>query len=452
MSITPYPLKSLTGLIPSIVYGVNNAGTRSLEMNYDNGLTMNVAGEGIAIQDLNGNSITSAGGDINLTTPPTGKTYINYSTPNIGDGELVCSTISGAPQLLLSASDIITNCQAIQLDAGNEVNLNSTGGVINLTTPPTGKTYINYSVSNIGDGELVCAQISYQYDININAGEFLYLSANNDITLSSFNGKINANNDIVMKDNTEPTWNTELSTGGLSFDIGGTYSVNIDAEGGGVISTTYNNGTNTLYGSLTPSQIQLDDGTIVNTITQNSMTIVGSDLSLTAENDINLISTTGTINAYTNIAIKDAGQPTWNTEISVGGLSFSIDNTPTNTKNITLDAEGGASIYCSLDNGVSTDTTAINPFQIQIGDGTIVNTINKNSMTIEADDLTLTAGNNIFMNSGNTGNIILTTNDTTGDLVFNGLNLQKNSSGGNSGEFLRIKLNGVYYRIALEND
>jgi len=48
------------------------------------------------------------------------------------------------------------------------------------------------------------------------------------------------------------------------------------------------------------------------------------------------------------------------------------------------------------------------------------------------------------------GDIINTV--TAGDLVFSGVNIQSATSSGNSGEHLRIKLNGVYYKIKLEND
>jgi hypothetical protein len=57
------------------------------------------------------------------------------------------------------------------------------------------------------------------------------------------------------------------------------------------------------------------------------------------------------------------------------------------------------------------------------------------------DDISLTS---------TAGDIINTM--TAGDLVFNGVNIQSSTSSGNSGEHLRIKLNGVYYKIKLEND
>jgi hypothetical protein len=50
------------------------------------------------------------------------------------------------------------------------------------------------------------------------------------------------------------------------------------------------------------------------------------------------------------------------------------------------------------------------------------------------------------------GSIDLKVNDTSGDLLFTGTNIQSGTSGGNSGQHLRIKLNGTYYKIALQDD
>jgi hypothetical protein len=50
------------------------------------------------------------------------------------------------------------------------------------------------------------------------------------------------------------------------------------------------------------------------------------------------------------------------------------------------------------------------------------------------------------------GSIEMKVNDSTGDLLFTGTNLQSGSSSGTSGQHLRIKLNGVYYKIGLDND
>jgi hypothetical protein len=66
-------------------------------------------------------------------------------------------------------------------------------------------------------------------------------------------------------------------------------------------------------------------------------------------------------------------------------------------------------------------------------------------------DITATAKRNIQLNAGSNGNIILDTN-SIGDLQLVGTNLEVSSASGASGKWLRIKLNGTYYRIALEID
>jgi hypothetical protein len=50
------------------------------------------------------------------------------------------------------------------------------------------------------------------------------------------------------------------------------------------------------------------------------------------------------------------------------------------------------------------------------------------------------------------GSIEFVPQDTTGDIIFTGTNIESSSSGSNSGQHLRIKLNGTYYKIKLEND
>jgi hypothetical protein len=66
-----------------------------------------------------------------------------------------------------------------------------------------------------------------------------------------------------------------------------------------------------------------------------------------------------------------------------------------------------------------------------------------------------TQANNPFQidTSGYTGGSIdLKVNDTSGDLILTGTGLESNTSTGPTGKYLRIKLNGTYYKIVLEND
>ena len=87
--------------------------------------------------------------------------------------------------------------------------------------------------------------------------------------------------------------------------------------------------------------------------------------------------------------------------------------------------------------------------------GGFINMTSASSIDIEAtgDNLTLTGGALIQLEATGTGaDIIIKPETTAGDLVFEGLNIESGSRGSNSGQNLRIKLNGVYYKIQLYDD
>jgi hypothetical protein len=73
--------------------------------------------------------------------------------------------------------------------------------------------------------------------------------------------------------------------------------------------------------------------------------------------------------------------------------------------------------------------------------------MNGQSIKTSSTNLTLSA-----TGSSGTGSVIIQPNSATGDLQFDGTNIQSISSGGDSGQRLRIKLNGVYYKIFLQDD
>jgi len=50
------------------------------------------------------------------------------------------------------------------------------------------------------------------------------------------------------------------------------------------------------------------------------------------------------------------------------------------------------------------------------------------------------------------GSIELKVNDTSGDIILTGSALESNTSTGGAGKYLRLKINGTYYKLALEND
>jgi hypothetical protein len=59
--------------------------------------------------------------------------------------------------------------------------------------------------------------------------------------------------------------------------------------------------------------------------------------------------------------------------------------------------------------------------------------------TIDSSPLQITSNKSIELN-------------TAIDLILGGASLQSGSSTGSSGQYLRILLNGVYYKLALDND
>ena len=83
-------------------------------------------------------------------------------------------------------------------------------------------------------------------------------------------------------------------------------------------------------------------------------------------------------------------------------------------------------------------------------DITAVSNVN---ITATGDNLVLRGGTLAQLEGTGTGaNVILKPETTAGDLVLEGANIESGSAGGNSGQHLRIKLNGTYYKIALLND
>lgn len=162
MSITPYPLRSLTGLIPSIVYGINNAGTSSLELNYEQGLTMNVNGGGIAIQDLNQNSITtSSNTDLQLTSGQGQITMGSYDNVNINPG--VNLIVNSQDSIIMNTpnGNISSNATGSNIINGSNVEITSNNGgtqisaptdTINFITPNA--SYFNLTTELTGDGSV----------------------------------------------------------------------------------------------------------------------------------------------------------------------------------------------------------------------------------------------------------------------------------------------------------
>jgi hypothetical protein len=134
----------------------------------------------------------------------------------------------------------------------------------------------------------------------------------------------------------------------------------------------------------------------------------------------------------------------------------------------------GNAVLISPDNGISlydaTSTTQIRFYQVGINPP--LSSLNATTLNF-TDSLTFSASNissndgNLLCEGGGTailkayndailwssdGSVELRPNDVAGDLIFTGTNLEFNTASGNSGKHLRIKVNGTYYKLRLEND
>jgi uncharacterized protein (DUF2345 family) len=356
------------------------------------------AGDNIILKASNDAMTLSADDDITLTSGAKG-IILNGGSGDGGNNDITLKTIDGTP-----SGGSIGN---IVLDSSGNITLYSSGNNITLDS----------SNNNIT----------------------LDSSGNINLTASTGNGKIYANSDIIIVDANEPTWITTLETGRLKFDISGNYLVTIDADGGGVISCIDNTGVNTLYSSMSPGILQVDNGTIVNTITPSSI-ISNSIFSVTANDNLDLISDNSNINltastgngkiiANSDIRMVDAAEPTWITTLEAGSLSFDISGNSVK-KYVVIDADGGANIQVSInDNGIESYSSLM-PNKLTLGYQANSFTINHDTsnnlildcldnMILQADDdITLTSNTKgIILNggSGDDGNndITLTTQNST---------------------------------------
>jgi hypothetical protein len=138
-------------------------------------------------------------------------------------------------------------------------------------------------------------------------------------------------------------------------------------------------------------------------------------------------------------------------------------STSAGTGNITLISKG-STIISSLGTASITTNTGNITFSSAVSSGTgdIIGLTTNGNVSLTANVPSggtngfciLNADRGVSLTSalgGSDGNVILNVNNI-GDLQLEGTTLQSSTSGANSGQHLRIKLNGTYYKIRLEND
>jgi hypothetical protein len=145
--------------------------------------------------------------------------------------------------------------------------------------------------------------------------------------------------------------------------------------------------------------------------------------------------------AIENFLICNGGSATGEVQIfkpitaPTGNIAINT-TTSTGTGDVNITAKGDVNIVSNGAGGFI-DLTAVSSIDI----------------TATGDNLTLTGGAVVQIEATGTGaDVIIKPETTAGDLVFEGTNIESSSSGSNSGQHLRIKLNGTYYKIRLEND
>jgi hypothetical protein len=134
---------------------------------------------------------------------------------------------------------------------------------------------------------------------------------------------------------------------------------------------------------------------------------------------------------------KPISNPTGNIDISANASSGVGDVSIIAKNNANITANAGDIDLISNGAGKSINLTAVSSI----------------ALTANGDNLVLRGGTIAQLEATGLGaDVVLKPETSGGDLVFEGTNIQSSSSGSNSGEHLRIKLNGIYYKIRLEND
>lgn len=175
-------------------------------------------------------------------------------------------------------------------------------------------------------------------------------------------------------------------------------------------------------------------------------------LNITASNTMNIQNGNGLINLspHANIGGSYAGSigyidaPRQTLTINAGDTTeFDMSFNCSGSYYVTSSSVGNENMYLNL-SGVGNGRTG----KIGCLDISGNQYLNVESDTGKGLILTGDLSTNIVSN----GNIELVPNDNTGDLILRGTNLQSATSGGNSGQHLRIQINNTYYKIRLEND
>jgi len=273
MSIQPYNSQNQTTLVPNTLLGYSSNGVSAIE--------------------ITPTAITIAG-DLNTATPiyvgisaASGLTTTLATGLNVNcDFNMNQNDITNIASIINEGNNLNINTGASSLDinifAGNTLNLTGNDD-INLTST-NGKTYINLSGLSTGDGELVCSNFSSPGDISISALSGGVVSLN-----SGDNVQINAGENFFVNTNATTgiiTLNTDSmdinSTNGLNMNFKNIVnSTGLTTSGGNIDIISQTDDIN--IQSVTGMSIAVNNGSL-------NFSSNGAGINLTTDQDINITS------------------------------------------------------------------------------------------------------------------------------------------------------------------
>ena len=212
MSISSLDLVNQTTLVPNSLLGYSSNGVSALEINPT---AITIAGNLNTPTPIYVGISASTGLTTTLSTGLDVNCDFNMNDNNITN----LNEISGTTDLTITGSDIYTNCQGLQFDAGTYINLTTNTG--NITTTSAGDTQINSdntTITAVNSLNLngINIGINATDNVNIVAGEDnMSLTAKDNITLTSTEGSIIMNSTIGS--NTITASNVEITS-----TVGGT--------------------------------------------------------------------------------------------------------------------------------------------------------------------------------------------------------------------------------------
>ena len=319
---------------------------------------------------------------------------------------------------------------------------------------------------------------------NIPAAQVLS-QAGNTVSLSGGGGSANIASTTSVASSAQKTTAITYNTGLLETNVSGVLNVGL---GSAIGSTRVEGGNVVISRTDAPPALEFTSGANTANIEYDASGSVFSESALTTSaHEIGVY--TGVVGENIAMGVNQALQTSYivgqglplflgeNGTSSYSGLLLGNGNNPTdflildrkdNTDvtqtacSVGLTGTGQINIESQLaTGGIGISTTAAAPIVIASGQSvgvTAATDISIQASTSAAAQISIGTSNTVFNMDEATGGITLTAPNSLnltasiGDIVLTGTNIQSATASGASGQYLRIKLNGTFYKILLEND